>query len=1367
MGWLGKPNKANATQTGVRARHRGDSPHDEADRHLIQGVVMANAGRWDEALTLLRAAAELLAATTGAESLESARVLHNLANVHWMKGEFSRAIDLHRRSLEMRQRHLGSDHPDTLTWSRRLLPLLETAGALEEARELADDLAARADCWGPGSPPITITLGIRVAHARLRWNTPQGDASFRAARQLAETRPDPIPGSSSPAEALDWAEALEGLAALEEYWAVTHRDARTEARQEANAAGSSLNAAEPGAWTRRAYEVRRAIGLEDTDPRQLAALTRLVETARGQRRWSEVTEWGRRVVAVAQGTGVASSPALVPVIEALIAAEHAQGRPASARSLAWIHLKDRIAAQGSLDLQRLRAPSQLALCCWAAGDLESARDWFATLRDRLDATPTHDDPNRSNPVQAQPRPESHPGVDPWAHARVRTWSGLGRVAWELGDADTARDAFRHVVELQSQAGDPHDPDLLDALERLAWATLLDSDDDLGYLDATSSSPRRQPDPAVLFDRLIEGREARVKALSNEDGPRERDARRIAWAMALEGRIAAHLHRGERGRAESLAERLVELMSRGWGASGLATRFLLLRLARRFAEVGWFDQTRRWLNHLDGHSATGDSLLAILPALPALPRRAIGCEADRLTRQLARMEDPRDLSWVNDWRVAWKGAAREASWIRWRLSDQHHGQTLQWLKARAWIEDRHARLAHQPQPLDPASGADATATDAEEDRRLRDVERRAQRLIRDWRRSVGWPETPPTTNDLAAVLPDETVLVDLTRVESSTVGATDSDPHPASEPHLVAFVTRRESTDLEADDAPATSATIRVDLGPAAPLERLARRWLESLSEPILSPASFSTTTPPLERSSVSVGDHGGPLSLGDAPATLAQVGTGLVPWAATSLQLGHRDLGTVNAEDPNALGWALAVGLWAPLAGLVREAETVLVAPPDEAAAPWLVLPWADLPDPADPDRQPLGSRQTVVVVPSARRVASWSFRLDGTASFERRNRLADRGLDSQGQGLLTVAAPRPSLRALPPHAGGPDEATPNAPGSEFGPSLPIPHASLAHALQDRSCGLAAASPQAQAASSSAPAARLREQDGPTAAFDPRTLIRQLHYRPGSQAEAMMLAGAARKAGLEGPIVELRGRAAQREAILRALPGKRYVHLALPVVGVPWRTHGPDPASIPWSTEFEPNPGRPLVALVASGAADAAPDPLTGEPDPRSHLITADDLAACDLRGCELVVLSIWFPPHDARAVADGEAASDLIDALFRAGARRVLLASSASAHDATIGFLGRLADALWNRSLPVPQAVRHAQQSIDAPEGERGRRSRWTLLVNQPEGLAPAGPAPQRQTSLSRPPESASPSPRRGTAIVTATNIRARIEPPALSRPE
>ena len=1364
MGWLGKPSKANATQTGVRA-NRGDSLRDQADHHLIQGVAMANAGRWDEALILLRAAAELVAATTGAESLESARVLHNLANVHWMKGDRAQAIELYRRSLAMRRRHLGSDHPDTLVWSRRLLPLLEAVGAFEEARDLADDLVARIERWEGDSP--SVVLSIRVAHARLRWNTPQGEVSFQAARRLAEARPDPASGWSSLSEALDWAEALEGLAALEEHHEATQvARIRSDAEQAGVAVESSSSGSERGEWMRRrAYETRRAIGLEDSDSRQMAVLTRLVETARRQRRWEDVVVWGGRVLAAARSYGVASSPAIVAVIEALIAAEHARGRPASARSLAWIHLQDRLAPQGVLDLQRLRAPLELALCCWAAGDLESARDWFATLRDRLDAASV-----------CPPDADAPPSTDPWAHARFQIWSGLGRVAWELGEVETARDAFNRALELQNQGSDPHAPDRLNALERLAWAHLL----------APGTNPDPSSDPAGLFDHLIEARRARVEALEAEipaGSPGERDTRWMAWAMALEGRIAVHLRRGEVAHAETLAQRLAELMSRNWGASGLPTLFVLLRLARRFAEVGAFDQARRWLNHLGGDSARGDALLAMLPALPTLPRRAIGCEADRLAQQLARVDNPAHLPWINDWRVAWKGAAREAAWIQCRLSDHHRAQRLQWLKARVWIEDRHARLASHHR-LASSAAVGPFPELAEETRRLRDAERRAQRLIRDWRRSVGWPETPPTASELAAVLPDETVFVDLSRVASTTRRNVDfeadpeanlaSDADSPSEPHLVAFVTRRDSIDLEGDDAPFTSATVRIDLGPAIPLEHLARRWLESLNDPSPIAAAVSTSPPATTAASIAspIGhslehlerERDERVPCGNLSARPAALGLGLVPWAAAPLQTNHR-VPQTNADvaSPEALAWALAVGLWAPLAGLVCEAETVLIAPPDEASDPWLVLPWADLPDPTDPDRQPLGRRQTVVVVPSARRVASWSFRLDGAAPFDRcpRPRTANRHLEPepQGRGLLTVAAPQPSLRS---GAGTVlrQEGTPHASDRGCEPSPSIPHASLAHA--SRQCFPSSATPPPPTT-----AKREQEWSEPTAAFDSQRLLRQLHYRPGSQAEAMMLANAARKAGLEGPIVELRGGAARREAILGALAGKRYVHLALPAVGLPWRTHGPDPAAIPWSPEFEPTPGRPLAALVASGAADAPPDPLTGEPDLRPYLITAEDLAACDLGGCDLVVLSIWFHPEQPPAITGG-VASDLMDALVRAGARRVLLSSSPAPHDATIGFLGRLAEALWSRGLPVPQAVRHAQQTLDAPLGDRGRRSLWTLLVNHPDGLAPAGPASQCQPRSSRGCDPvALPLGRGVVTSLVSTTTKTHREPPALSRPE
>src|SRR5262249_9092278 len=90
--------------------------------------------------------------------------MHNLAGVHRARGEMHDAERLYRRSLAIRERTVGSDHPTIAYHLSSLADLLQREGRLDEAEAAASRaLAIWRRTVGEGHADITRALRV-LAH---------------------------------------------------------------------------------------------------------------------------------------------------------------------------------------------------------------------------------------------------------------------------------------------------------------------------------------------------------------------------------------------------------------------------------------------------------------------------------------------------------------------------------------------------------------------------------------------------------------------------------------------------------------------------------------------------------------------------------------------------------------------------------------------------------------------------------------------------------------------------------------------------------------------------------------------------------------------------------------------------------------------------------------------------------------------------------------------------------------------------------------------------------------------------------------------------------------------------------------------------
>jgi CHAT domain-containing protein len=214
---------------------------------------------------------------------------------------------------------------------------------------------------------------------------------------------------------------------------------------------------------------------------------------------------------------------------------------------------------------------------------------------------------------------------------------------------------------------------------------------------------------------------------------------------------------------------------------------------------------------------------------------------------------------------------------------------------------------------------------------------------------------------------------------------------------------------------------------------------------------------------------------------------------------------------------------------------------------------------------------------------------------------------------------------------------------------------------------------------------------------------------PGTGVEVRGIADTFRlRFGSEAPLELVENVAATRERLLSRAPGARFLHVA---------THGWfAPESIrSWS---DPEPidvhsglgarltGEELVrgmspmllcglALAGASRPESAAGRLPG-------LVTAEELSALDLSGCELVVLSACDTNVGVRRAGQGVAS--LQKALQMAGARSVITSLWKVPDEATRDLMLEFYRRLWVEKQPQGRALWEAKQGLREATDERGR---------------------------------------------------------------
>jgi tetratricopeptide (TPR) repeat protein len=126
---------------------------------FARGQALLEEGKYKEAAASYEAALELAPGVFGTNSLNTAAILNNLAEVYRYMGQYSKAEPLYQRSLKIKEDKLGKDHPDVGASLNKLAILYMNMGQYAKAEPLYQrSLKIYEDKLGKDHPDVAGSL---------------------------------------------------------------------------------------------------------------------------------------------------------------------------------------------------------------------------------------------------------------------------------------------------------------------------------------------------------------------------------------------------------------------------------------------------------------------------------------------------------------------------------------------------------------------------------------------------------------------------------------------------------------------------------------------------------------------------------------------------------------------------------------------------------------------------------------------------------------------------------------------------------------------------------------------------------------------------------------------------------------------------------------------------------------------------------------------------------------------------------------------------------------------------------------------------------------------------------------------------------
>ncbi|KAL9606787.1 MAG: hypothetical protein Q9179_000077 [Wetmoreana sp. 5 TL-2023] len=126
-------------------------------------LVYSEVGRWQDALQLTERVVEVYQRSLGEEHPDTLSSMNNLANRYSEAGRRQEALQLTERVVEVRKRGLDEEHPDTLSSIHNLALFYSEAGRRQEALQLMERVVeARKRSLGEEHPDTVASIHILV-----------------------------------------------------------------------------------------------------------------------------------------------------------------------------------------------------------------------------------------------------------------------------------------------------------------------------------------------------------------------------------------------------------------------------------------------------------------------------------------------------------------------------------------------------------------------------------------------------------------------------------------------------------------------------------------------------------------------------------------------------------------------------------------------------------------------------------------------------------------------------------------------------------------------------------------------------------------------------------------------------------------------------------------------------------------------------------------------------------------------------------------------------------------------------------------------------------------------------------------------------
>ncbi len=459
-----------------------DQPEVEAAvRHTI-GLTYYRLGRYDAAEPHLRAAVARREDTLGADHLETAYALHDLAVLMERRDEYEAAEDLYRRALPIYRRELGQDS-QTATLLRNLGGLLREKAEYDGAEELLRE-ALEMDRARHGDEHSSTADGMNDLAVLLleRGDYDGAETLFREAlaieRKVSPDHHPAVPAALANLAALlarrgsyEEAETLfrEALEISRVVLGDAHADTAMTMNNLAMVLKDQGKYDEAATMLRQALDVwRRALGPDDESV--ATGLNNLALVLRHQGELAEAEELYRQALAIHQQVYGDEHPSVALSLSNLATVLAAQEQYDSAEPLAREALAIYRGHYGDEHPQVARVSNNLAVLLRDKGDYEAAEPLFrdvlalarelfgdehprvatvlanlawlrASQKDLAEARALY---HEALGIRRRALPAQHPHIGD-------TLMELGRVMLESGDAVGAEPLLREGVEIRRQA----------------------------------------------------------------------------------------------------------------------------------------------------------------------------------------------------------------------------------------------------------------------------------------------------------------------------------------------------------------------------------------------------------------------------------------------------------------------------------------------------------------------------------------------------------------------------------------------------------------------------------------------------------------------------------------------------------------------------------------------------------------------------------------------------------------------------------------------------------------------------------------------------------------------------------------------------